>query len=399
MIAMTKRCSPVFSQVVFGIAIYLGALCPVSSHASTFTTLYQFQGGATGSTPASAVVEDAAGVLYGETIQAGTTNCVTNFTNPIFGCGTLYSFSRTAGLKTLILFNGPNGAYGQNSPLLVGSTLYGTAAAGGASDMGVVFSIHTDGTDLKLLHSFSGADGNQPYGPLVAGPGGILYGVTFFGGTSYPAQSYGVLYKLAPDGTFTLLHSFTNGADGANPTSLVIEKNGIVVGGALNGGYKKGSCVFVGCGTLFEYAPATSAFTILHTFDYLDGAEPVVGSVTKNGTVLGSVGAFFEFSPSSGYELLQATSGGPQAGNGATVPPVLSPGPRLTSTEPTGEYNIDGTLYQQVGKVLNILHIFSGPDGAGPQTTPLLTPTGGFIGTTAAGGASCSCGTLYEYTP
>jgi len=378
-------------------AAALGA--PVSqADASTFTTLYQFQGGATGTTPASAVVEDEAGVLYGETRQGGTTDCVTGFSNPISGCGTLYSYNRTAGLRTLVLFNGANGAYGQNSPLLIGSTLYGTTAAGGTHDMGVVFSIHTDGTGFKLLHEFNGVDGDQPFGPLVAGPSGILYGVTYYGGSGYPAQGYGVLYEIARDGTFTLLHSFTNGADGSNPSSLVIKKNGAVIGAALFGGYKKGQCIFLGCGTLYELTPATAAFSILHTFEYVDGSTPVVGSVANNGTVLGSVRPFFALSPSGGYKLIQATSGALQAGNGI-VPPVLSSGPRLTSTHPSGEYTPDGTLYQQVGTVQTVLHSFSGPDGGSPQSAPVLTPTGSFIGTTALGGGACDCGTLYEYTP
>ncbi len=77
------------------------------------------------------------------------------------------------------------------------------------------------------------------------------------------------------------------------------------------------------------------------------------------------------------------------------VGPTLGPGASLTSTEPDGPYSSLGTLYQQNNGILTVLHGFDGPDGSAPPLTPSRT----FIGTTAAGGAACNCGTIYEYTP
>jgi uncharacterized repeat protein (TIGR03803 family) len=399
MISFTRVRFRLFWQCGLIAAVCVGNSPFAAVHASSFITLYQFQGGVTGTRPDSGVVQDAAGVLYGETEQAGTTDCVTKIVNPVQGCGTLYSFSRTAGLKTLVVFNGANGAVGQNLPLLIGSTLYATAAGGGTNDKGVVFAIQTDGSGFKLLHSFSGSDGDEPFGPLVADRLGNLYGVTVVGGPAYPKLGYGVLYKIAPDGTFSVLHSFTNGADGANPTSLVIEKNGTIIGGAVAGGsYKKGNCLFVGCGTIYEFVPSKATFTVLQAFDSVNGASPVVGAVARNGTVLGISGDFFTLSPSGAYKVLSVTSGGDDAGY-RSVAPILTPGPSLTSVSPEGLYNSAGTLYEQVGTILTVLHGFSGPDGAGPSSPPLLSSTGSLIGTTSAGGAACSCGTIYEYVP
>ena len=61
---------------------------------------------------------------------------------------------------------------------------------------------------------------------LVMDSGGNLYGTTPTGGSS--GASYGEVYKLATDGTLTVLHAFSNtGGDGYYPTgSLAIDSKG-----------------------------------------------------------------------------------------------------------------------------------------------------------------------------
>jgi uncharacterized repeat protein (TIGR03803 family) len=49
---------------------------------------------------------------------------------------------------------------------------------------------------------------------VMADSTGNLYGTTANGGTG----NSGVVYKVNPNGQETVLHSFTGGADGANPT-------------------------------------------------------------------------------------------------------------------------------------------------------------------------------------
>lgn len=382
-------------------AAMIFALSVGPASASTFTTLYKFTGGNDGSAPVSSVVEDASGTLYGQTYEAGSTSCVTAVGNPAFGCGTLYSFSRPAGVKTLIEFTGPNGAYGYYSPILVESTLYGTTIAGGSTDNGVVYAVRTDGTGFRLLHEFTGTDGSEPDAPLVVGPGHVLYGVTGLGGPAYPAKAYGVLFKLAMDGSYTVLHTFGNGTDGGEPDAIVVEKSGVIIGSTFQGGSKDRNCGITGCGVLYSYDPSTTKFTVLHTFTngFNQGGQPVLGGMGPDGTVYGNATPFFSIGPKTGFALYPVTSGGDTIGSGLNIAPTLGPGPSLTSTEQQGPYTSDGTLYQQIGGALIVLHTFEGPDGADPQAPPLLTPSGSFIGTTGAGGAACSCGTIYEYTP
>jgi uncharacterized repeat protein (TIGR03803 family) len=48
--------------------------------------------------------------------------------------------------------------------LLSGGTLYGTAQSGGSSGGGTIFRLNTDGTGFALLHTFTeGSDGAYPW--------------------------------------------------------------------------------------------------------------------------------------------------------------------------------------------------------------------------------------------
>jgi uncharacterized repeat protein (TIGR03803 family) len=71
-------------------------------------------------------------------------------------------------------------------------------------------------TTETVLHSFAGgpSDGAFPFAGLIADRDGNLYGTTASGG----ASNFGVVFKLAPNGTETVLHSFTGSpSDGTSP--------------------------------------------------------------------------------------------------------------------------------------------------------------------------------------
>ena len=68
---------------------------------------------------------------------------------------------------------------------------------------------------FKVLYSFNAysGDASDPWAGLIIDSAGNLYGTTYSGGSS----NQGTVFKIAPDGTETLLHSFTGGSDGGNP--------------------------------------------------------------------------------------------------------------------------------------------------------------------------------------
>src|SRR5581483_4768277 len=93
--------------------------------------------------------------------------------------------------------------------------LYGTTSAGGYFDLGTVFIIHKDGTGFTVLYSFGATgDGQMPFGSLVEGSDGALYGTTYGGG----ADGAGTVFRITKDGSvYSLLHSFGSATDGQLP--------------------------------------------------------------------------------------------------------------------------------------------------------------------------------------
>ena len=104
-----------------------------------------------------------------------------------------------------------------------------------------------------MLHTFTGTpDGSGP-GPLVQYTDGNFYGVTNKGG----ANNYGTVFKITPTGTLTILYSFDDTNNFANPTyGLTVGNDGNFYGTQANG-YRLGS--------VFKITPA-GVVTVLHTF-------------------------------------------------------------------------------------------------------------------------------------
>src|SRR5437879_8038086 len=91
--------------------------------------------------------------------------------------------------------------------------LYGTAGSGGSSGYGTVFKLNPDGTGFTVLQNFDySTTGGYPYGKLVQGTDGALYGTAVSGGSG----GDGTVFQLNPDGTgLTVLKNLVNYTTGA----------------------------------------------------------------------------------------------------------------------------------------------------------------------------------------
>jgi len=218
-----------------------------------------------GTYPAAGPVMDAAGNLYGTTQYGGQ-----------FGCGTVY---KQHGNTYSILYNFDNthGCWPLASLILdAQGNLYGTTSGGGDHRVGTVFKVSPDGTPT-LLYSFTGSNGDG-YGPassLVRDAQGNLYGTTVNGGSGY-----GTVFKVTPGGAETVLYTFKGGLggpDGVNPVGgLVMDSQGNLFGTTEFGGAHPENCGgTLGCGTIFKIAP-NGTETVLYRFTgKTDGAFPV----------------------------------------------------------------------------------------------------------------------------
>src|SRR5262249_42628630 len=128
-------------------------------------TVYSFAGAPDGATPNGDLIVDPNGVYYGTTALGGimTADCPN-------GCGTIYQV--VDGVESVLYsFTGlGDGAVPTDGLFLdAQGNLYGVTSAGGDSDMGTVFKIAPDGSK-STLHSFAGGsgDGADPNGDLIA---------------------------------------------------------------------------------------------------------------------------------------------------------------------------------------------------------------------------------------
>jgi uncharacterized repeat protein (TIGR03803 family) len=237
----------------------LGTVFKVSSSGAE-QVLYRFTGGADGLRPNPDLVLDSQGNLFGTTSAGGLAR---------FCCGTIFEVTPSGTKKTLYRFTG--GADG-NIPLagLVSDSngnLYGTTLGGGAFGFGTVFELTPDGTETVL---FSFQQTETALGRLTLDSQGNFYGVT--GNVHNLGAGAGGIFKLTPTGTRTVLYSFA-GPDGDGPSEVILDKQGNLYGAAGNGG-TGGGCVPVGCGVIFRVTP-NGTETVLHSFTGgADGADP-----------------------------------------------------------------------------------------------------------------------------
>jgi len=131
------------------------------------------------------------------------------------------------------------------------AAFYGMTQAGGDHHVGVAFRLGPDGT-YTVLHTFGGAgDGAYPTASLIQDSAGNLYGTTFIGGT----DGQGIVFELSPTGAETVLYNFTGGADGAYPFGgdLILDaSSGTLYGTTSGGGNFDGVCASSGCGVVFS---------------------------------------------------------------------------------------------------------------------------------------------------
>src|SRR5579864_7353798 len=109
---------------------------------------------------------------------------------------------------------------------------------------------------FSVLYSFTGtADGGNPWATLIQDGAGNLYGTTEAGG----ASGGGVVFKLDPSGTETVLYNFTFGTDGGSPLAGLIRDQA----GNLYGTTAFGGDVACSCGVVFKLDPTTGSETVL----------------------------------------------------------------------------------------------------------------------------------------
>lgn len=217
-------------------------------------------------------------VMYGISSFGG----ITGYYGSIFKASTdLLTWTNIYSFTTLSTANENNdGANPRCTPILIGSTLYGTAELGGTNGIGTIFSIGTDGSNFRVLHTFAGGtkDGSHP-SAYMAVSGSMLYGTTYYGGTGY-----GAIFCINTDGSgYKVLYFFQANGDGGGPYGGVM-----LAGSTLYGMVNLLSPVGNASGALYSITTNGSGFKTLLKIPLHQGSIYYGNLILTNGLIYGA---------------------------------------------------------------------------------------------------------------
>ncbi len=374
-----------YGTTQFGGSNGYGTVFQISTGGSV-APLYSFTNGTDGANPVASLIQTSDGYLYGTTGDAG-----------LHGDGTIFKITTQGALTALYSFTGTGQVIPSGALQISGGNFYGTTEYGGTNGNGMVFQIGANGS-FTPLYSFTGrADGARPDSGLLLAGDGYFYGTASGGGTN----NYGTIFQISTNGSFTLLYSFTNGTDGADPGACLIQaSNGSLYGTTWYGGSN-------GFGTVFRIS-TNGAFTPLYSFtNGTDGYHPSA-SLTQAGdgylygtTLYGGSniyrGTVFRISTNGAFTSLY--SFGYQ--DGASPLAALlqaSDGSLYGTTWGGGAYGWGTVFRMSTQGAFTSLYSFTGAnDGANPAASLVQAANGDLYGTTTAGGDS-GFGTVFQIT-
>lgn len=282
----------------------------------------------------------------------------------------------------------------QSGLTLANGKFYGVTNGGGANDVGLLFEYDPVNDTYTRKHDFDGTNGSYPYSALVLANNGLLYGLTYQGGTN----DYGVLYSYDPViNTFTNLISLSSSLGGRAQGNLMQASNGKLYGLTMLGGANSG-------GTLIEYTIAGNVLS--KKVDLPTGSSPT-GELTESGGLLfgltygggsNGVGTLFEYDPVNFTLTVRANFDGAGKGSYPNGSLVKASNGLLYGMASLGGANGFGTLFEyNTGTTTLTKKIdFNSANGALPQSKLFQASDTNLYGNTTNGGTNNE-GVLFRY--
>jgi uncharacterized repeat protein (TIGR03803 family) len=386
-----------YGLTIFGGTSNNGAIIKVVPGTGEVSVAQSFAGTVNGYYPGWGGLTEVGGVLYGTTENGGVNAGGTIFSYPLSGGAIVVRHS----------FNYHTGYSPIGGLTLVGGLLYGTtpymtggpgSGCGAAACGGSVFQFNPSTNAVVNLHNFSVTDGNQSHATVILGPDGALYGTTVLGGSA----GAGVIFKKVIGGAFSLLHTFSGGAEGHSSRGEIIPGPDGNVYGTTEGGGNANR------GTVFKMTPAGVVTTLHHFKDLGDGLVPGAGLLlASDGLFYGpsaaiSGGAYyfnvqiFKVSAAGGDLSVVRVFNANTEGYGINRLIQLGDG-LLYGTAENGGASGHGTIFKMTtAGVVSMLHTFAGgAGGSAPDGALVLATDGMLYGTTRSGG-NFNGGTIFR---
>lgn len=314
------------AALALAIAFLLAVVAPQAAEAQTYRVIHNFtggNGGRDGAIPENGLTRDNAGNLYGTTLHGGNGPCTGD--DGLSGCGTVFQLKHV----------GP----------------------------GWIFN--------PIYNFVGGTDGAGPWGRVIFGPDGNLYGTTTAGGEgdcqNYGYSGCGTVYRLSPPAhmcaafvcpwTETTLYRFSGGLAGALPYGTVVfDQSGSIYGTTYGG---------TDTGVVYKLTPSGGGWTesVIYKFGSGGGGD--------------ANGAFTGLTIDQAGNLYGTTNGGGSYHYGAVY-----------GLTPSGSDWVE-----------TVLHSFqTGSDGEGSAAGLIFDNLGNLYSATAMGGPGGG-GVVFQLTP
>ena len=318
-----------------------GSVYKIDEDASNPTIVHSFAFEVPGADPDEAKLVELNGLLYGTTEGGG-----------FEGQGTLYSYNPSTGEAiSLVFFNeNVNGQFPISAVRAQNGKIYGLTSDGGPNDgAGTIFEYDPVADTIVVITVFDGLEFTGEECRITFAADGTLYVISQEGGV----EGDGLFFEVDINtGQTQILHEFVNSdpaKEGRRPNGELVEFSpGVFYGTTRFGGTDND-------GVLYKFDTNTGIYTKL-----VDFSENTTGESSYSGLLLASN---------------QKMYGTTEEGSGGS-----------------------GLIYEfdPISETLSVLHVFTGNDGAFPQSGLVEASSGILYGLTEFGGVNDE-GTLFEY--
>jgi gliding motility-associated-like protein len=363
----------------------VGTIFKIKPNGTEYTKLLDFAGSANGASPKGSLISDGT-FLYGMTSLGGSGNDGTVFKIMPDGTGyvKLHDFNLLA-----------NGVYPESDLYFDGTWLYGMTPFGGANNRGTFFKIMPDGSNYTKLSDFGAPfDGNKPVSSLYY-DGTFFYGTTNRGGTA----NMGTIFKIMPDGSnLTKLQDFGVGTNGRYPEGSFVSDGTYLYSTTEEGGTNN-------YGSLFKIKPNGTGYTTILNFDNnIYGSSPQATPLLVDGFLYAMAfvggpnfeGTIFKIKTDGSnfkevHQFSSVVSGSYPEGNG-----LITDGTNFYGMTTNGGLN-EGTVFRfrDIPANTTIFNFTGTATGSEPTYNRLICDGSNLLGMTTDGGTNNN-GTIFK---